>query len=137
MTEYLRIPVDDLTRFAQACLEWTGMPAQDAAIGAENLVRADLRGIETHGVIRLAGYVRSLKAGRLNPRPERRILHESPATLLVDADRGLGVVASARVMDMRLDRIRHHLITPSHHQASWARRRPVNCQRASGGKKLR
>jgi L-2-hydroxycarboxylate dehydrogenase (NAD+) len=104
MTEYLRIPVDDLTRFAHACLEWGGMPPEDAVIAAENLVRADLRGIETHGVNRLAGYTRALKAGRLNPRPERRVLHESPATLLLDADRGLGVVASARVMEMCLDR---------------------------------
>jgi L-2-hydroxycarboxylate dehydrogenase (NAD+) len=104
MADYLRIPVDDLTRFARACLEWAGMSSDDAAIAAENLVRAELRGIETHGVNRLAGYVRSLKAGRLNPRPHLRILHESPATLLADADRGLGIVASARVMEMCLDR---------------------------------
>lgn len=104
MPDYHRIPVQQLTEFARACLEWADMPPDDAAIGAENLVRADLRGIETHGVNRLAGYVRGLKAGRLNPRPELRILHESPATLLVDADGGLGVVTSARVMDMCLDR---------------------------------
>src|SRR5437660_5677096 len=99
MADYLRIPIDDLTRFTQACLEWAEMSSNDAAIAAENLVRADLRGIETHGVNRLAGYVRSLKVGRLNPRPNLRILHESPATLLADADRGLGIVASARVME--------------------------------------
>src|SRR4051794_25590131 len=104
MPDYHYIPVQALTEFARACLEWAGMPSDDAAIGAENLVRADLRGIETHGVNRLSGYVRGLKAGRLNPRPELRILHESPATLLVDADGGLGVVTSARVMDMCLDR---------------------------------
>ena len=101
---YLRLPVDDLSRFARACYEWAGMPPDDAQIGAENLVRADLRGIETHGVNRLPGYVRALKAGRLNPKPERKIVHESAATLLVDADRGLGVVASSRVMEMCLER---------------------------------
>src|SRR5205085_10856601 len=99
-----RIAVEALTEYAPTCLQWAGMPPDDAAIGTENLVRADLRGIDTHGVNRLAGYVRSLKAGRLNPRPQLRILHESPATLLVDADGGLGVVTSARVMDMCLDR---------------------------------
>src|SRR5947209_17228216 len=104
MPDYLRVSVQSLTDFACACLEWAGMPPEDAALGAENLVRADLRGIETHGVNRLAGYVRGLRAGRLNPRPQIRILHESPATLLVDADGGLGVVTSARVMDMCLDR---------------------------------
>ncbi len=104
MADYLRIPVDDLTRFTQLCLEWAGMCSEDAAIAAENLVRADLRGIETHGVNRLAGYVRSLKAGRLNPRPNLSIVHESPATVLADADRGLGIVASARVMEICLDR---------------------------------
>lgn len=104
MADYVRIPVDDLTRFTQACLEWAGMASDDAAITADNLVRADLRGIETHGLNRLAGYVRSLKAGRLNPRPALRVVQDSPAALLVDADRGLGIVASARVMEMCLDR---------------------------------
>jgi L-2-hydroxycarboxylate dehydrogenase (NAD+) len=104
MPDYIRLPIDDLTQFARACLEWAGMPPDDAAIGAENLVRADLRGIETHGVNRLAGYVRGLQAGRLNPRPQLRTVHESAATLLIDADGGLGVVTSARVMDMCLDR---------------------------------
>jgi L-2-hydroxycarboxylate dehydrogenase (NAD+) len=104
MADYLRFPVDDLTQFARACLEWAGMPPEDAAIGAGNLVRADLRGIETHGLNRLAGYVRALKAGRLNPKPNLRIVTESPAALLVDADRGLGVVASARAMELCLER---------------------------------
>jgi LDH2 family malate/lactate/ureidoglycolate dehydrogenase len=68
------------------------------------LVRADLRGIETHGVNRLAGYVRGLKAGRLNAAAKLRIVSDSPSALLVDADRGLGVVMSAHAMDLCLDR---------------------------------
>src|SRR5437763_16920766 len=104
MTDYLRLPVADLTAFARASLEWAGMSPDDAAIGAENLVRADLRGIETHGVNRVAGYVRALKAGRLNPRPQLRLVHDSPAAALLDADRGLGVVVSARAMEICLER---------------------------------
>jgi LDH2 family malate/lactate/ureidoglycolate dehydrogenase len=80
------------------------MPPEDAAITAENLVRADLRGIETHGLNRLSGYVRGLKAGRPNPMARLRIVHDAPAALLVDADRGLGIVASARAMELCLER---------------------------------
>jgi L-2-hydroxycarboxylate dehydrogenase (NAD+) len=104
MADYQRIPVQDLTRFARACLEWAGMSPEDAAIVAENLVRADLRGIETHGINRLSGYVRGLKAGRLNATAKLRNVHDSPAALLVDAGRGLGVAMSAHAMDLCMDR---------------------------------
>lgn len=104
MADYQRLPATALTAFAGACLEWAGMPPGDASLVAENLARAELRGIETHGVNRLSGYVRALKAGRLNPAAKLRIASESPAALLVDADRGLGVAMSAHAMDLCLDR---------------------------------
>jgi len=54
------------------------------------MVEADLRGSDTHGVIRLPLYLRRLKAGGVNPRPNIRIAREKPATALVDGDNGMG-----------------------------------------------
>ena len=79
-----------------------GMPAADAALAAEVLVDADLKGIESHGIAHLTwhgGYVPGLRDGRVNPTPEIRILRETPATLALDGDGGMGVVVATEAMD--------------------------------------
>jgi LDH2 family malate/lactate/ureidoglycolate dehydrogenase len=74
----------------QARLRSRRPPASDADILAGLMVEADLRGSDTHGVIRLPLYLRRLKAGGVNPRPNIRIVQEKPATALVDGDNGMG-----------------------------------------------
>ena len=66
------------------------VPSADAEIAAGLMVEADLRGSDTHGVIRLPLYLRRLKAGGINARPHIRIAEERPATALVDGDNGMG-----------------------------------------------
>ena len=71
--------------FARALLAAHGVPAEDAAVSAACLVRADLRGVDTHGLNRLPGYVRALRSGRMNPRPHITVPREAGAALLVDS----------------------------------------------------
>jgi L-2-hydroxycarboxylate dehydrogenase (NAD+) len=68
-----------------------GMPKDAAGIAADNLVKADLRGIDSHGVARLSGYVRLIKAGRINVNAQPKIIHESMSTATLDGDAGLGL----------------------------------------------
>ncbi len=89
-----------LSDFVSSVFEAIGCPAEDAALAAHVLVSADARGIDSHGVARLAGYVRLYDHGRLNPNPQVRILHESPSTALVDGDRGLGLVVAPKAMEI-------------------------------------
>lgn len=70
----------------------------DADDAAKVLVRAELRNIKTHGVVRLGEYYELWKKGRLNPKPDIKILHETPSTALVDADKGLGLVVGQMAM---------------------------------------
>ncbi|MCS6832577.1 MAG: Ldh family oxidoreductase [Flammeovirgaceae bacterium] len=79
---------------AMGCLE------EDARLATDALLAADLRGIDSHGIARLGGYVRLWEAGRINPRPTIRVVHETPSTLCVDADAGLGLVVAPKVMEM-------------------------------------
>ncbi len=80
-----------------------GVPDEDARIAAEVLLESDLRGIESHGVPRFeAFYVNGLKAGRINPRANVRIVHEAPATALVDGDGGLGMLVGYRSMEVAI-----------------------------------
>ena len=67
--EVNRVSSQKLRSFAAAILHKQGVPQEDAAFVAEVLVEADLRGVDSHGVTRLAGYVSMIHKGVLNPRP--------------------------------------------------------------------
>ncbi|MCS7017682.1 MAG: Ldh family oxidoreductase [Cytophagales bacterium] len=75
-----------------------GCPEADATTAAESLLIADLRGVDSHGVARLAGYVRLWEAGRINPKPNIRVVHQTPSTATLDGDAGLGLVVAPRAM---------------------------------------
>jgi L-2-hydroxycarboxylate dehydrogenase (NAD+) len=90
VTEVPRVASATLVDFIKRAFEAAGLPSVDADILAGLMVEADLRGSDTHGVIRLPLYLRRLKAGGVNPRPNIRIVQEQPATALVDGDNGMG-----------------------------------------------
>ena len=79
-----------------------GCPADDAKLASNVLVSADLRGIDSHGVARLVGYVRLWEAERINPTPNIRIVHETPSTAVVDGDAGLGLVVAPKAMEIAI-----------------------------------
>ncbi len=79
-----------------------GCPTIDAKLAANVLVSADLRGIDSHGVARLIGYVRLWDADRINPTPNIRVVHETPSTGVVDGDSGLGLVVAPKAMEIAI-----------------------------------
>lgn len=81
-----------------------GCSSSDAALATRVLVSADLRGIDSHGVARLIGYVRLWEAGRINPTPKVRLVHETPSTGVVDGDAGLGLVVAPKAMDIVIEK---------------------------------
>lgn len=103
-SDIVLVPEAALTRFCAACLEAVGVPAADAAPAAANLVEADLRGVESHGVVRLPIYVQRLAAGAMNPRPSIRALRETPTSLVIDGDNGMGQVIGAETMRLAINK---------------------------------
>jgi LDH2 family malate/lactate/ureidoglycolate dehydrogenase len=99
----LRFPDGVLRDYAAAVLEHLDVPTSDAREVADNLVLAELRGVDSHGLIRLAVYARRLKAGLVNARPEIRTRTPRPAVALVDGDNGLGAVVGARAMEKAIE----------------------------------
>src|SRR5882757_352244 len=85
-----RVPPARLTAFITGALQAAGLPENDAATVASLMVEADLRGSDTHGVIRLPLYLRRLKAGGVKARPNIRVVQEKASTALVDGDNGIG-----------------------------------------------
>jgi LDH2 family malate/lactate/ureidoglycolate dehydrogenase len=88
--EPARIAGAPLASFVTRALHAAGLSEHDAQIVASLMVEADLRGSDTHGVIRLPIYLRRLKAGGVNPRPNIRVVREKPASALIDGDNGIG-----------------------------------------------
>lgn len=93
-----------LKQFVISVFTAIGCSDADAELAADVLVSADARGIDSHGVARLAGYVRLFDHGRLNTKPNIKILHESPSTALLDGDRGLGLVVAPKAMEIACEK---------------------------------
>ena len=98
---------DALVGFVQRVLETIGCSATDAHTAAISLVTADLRGIDSHGVARLRGYLRLQEAGRVNVRPNIQVVHETPSTAVIDGDAGLGLVVAPHAMRVAIQKARN------------------------------
>jgi len=96
MSAITTVSADALARFATDVFARSGLPRADAAVVAEVLVWANLRGVDTHGVTRIPRYVELIERGEMNPRPTIRICAETPACVLIEADRAAGPVAMMR-----------------------------------------
>ena len=97
----------DLSQFAKNVFLAIGCPNQDALLAADVLTKADLRGVDSHGVARLAGYVRLWDKNRINPKPSIKVIHETPSTAVVDGDAGLGLVVAPYAMQIAQEKASH------------------------------
>ncbi len=75
-----------------------GMPPEDAATEAELLIWANLRGVDSHGVLRIPTYLQNVEKGLMNASPNITVEKETPATILIDADRAFGPVVTTMAM---------------------------------------
>ena len=94
----IRVTADALETFTTQVFAQAGLPPQDAATEAEVLVWANLRGVDSHGVLRIPWYLDMVDQGLMNPRPNIQTLKDTPAVLFVDADRAFGPVVTVKVM---------------------------------------
>ena len=93
-----------LFHFVQAVFKHMGCSESDALTAATSLLAADLRGIDSHGIARLSGYIRLWEAGRINAQPRMQIIHETPSTAVVDGDSGLGLVVAPYAMEVAIEK---------------------------------
>ena len=105
LDEATMVPGDDLKSVTAAVLQKMGVPRDDAALGADVLVLADLRGVDSHGVSNmLRSYVNGYTSGQINPNPQMTIVRETPATASIDSDRGLGIITTPKAMDIAIEK---------------------------------
>lgn len=95
-----------LTDFCRAVLAGAGMPEADARLAAESLVESDLRGVESHGVVRLPIYAERLRRGAIAAGPQIRVVRRSRCTAVVDGGNGMGQVVGTYAMRLAVEMAR-------------------------------
>ena len=102
------IQEEPLRATVAAIFEKLNVPAGDAQLAADALVTADLRGVDSHGVSNmLRAYVAGYNKGEINPRPNWRIVRETPATANIDSDTGLGIMVVPKAMEVAIEKAKN------------------------------
>jgi L-2-hydroxycarboxylate dehydrogenase (NAD+) len=99
-----RISATELAAFVARAFIAAGLPEADAQTIADLLVEADLRGSDTHGVIRLPLYVRRLRAGGINAKPNIRAISDRASVALLDGDNGMGHLVMRRAAQLAIEK---------------------------------
>ena len=95
-----------LYNFTKSIFLKIGCSETAAETATRSLLSADLRGVDSHGVARLSGYIRLWKAERVNAKPDLKIIHETPSTAVIDGDKGLGLVVAPFAMQVAIEKAR-------------------------------
>ena len=104
----VRVQEEPLRSTVAEVFEKLNVPPEDARLAADVLVTADLMGVESHGVSNmLRAYIEGYNSGEVNPRPNWRIVRETPATANIDSDTGLGIIIAPKAMEIAIDKARN------------------------------
>ncbi len=99
---------DRLTTFTEAVLSAVGLPAADAHLVADSLVRADLWGHQSHGLMRLSWYVARIRAGVVHAVTQRELVVDAGAVAVLDGRDGVGQVIASRAAHEAIRRAKVH-----------------------------
>ena len=103
--EAIRVGAEDLQATVASIFQKMDVPPEDSLLAADVLVSADLRGVDTHGVSNmLHGYIDGFTKGEINPRPQWRVVRQSPATANIDSDQGLGIIIAPKAMAIAIEK---------------------------------
>lgn len=116
MLEQFKVQIEDEVRVEESKLRSlvatlfmkAGLSKEDADLGADVLVTADIRGVDTHGVSNmLRTYMDSFASGMMNPNPKTVITRETPSTANIDGDRGLGIITTPKAMEIAIEKAKN------------------------------
>lgn len=96
-----------LIRFSESIFLKISCSPEHAQLAATVLSSADLRGVDSHGIARLIGYVRLWEKGRINAKPNINVVYETPSTAVVDGDQGLGLVVAPYAMEIAMEKAKN------------------------------
>ncbi len=93
-----------MKEFAKEVFIRMGLGPDDADTEATVLIWANLRGVDSHGVLQIPFYIEEIDGGYMNPTPNVRVVKETPATLLIEADHAFGPVVTTFAMNQAMEK---------------------------------
>lgn len=100
------VPFDRITDFIRQAFVRLGLPPHDAETVAGLMAEADLQGSDGHGITRLPQYARRIRAGGFNVKPNIHVVHDYPATAVIDGDNGMGHLVMKRAAELAIAKAR-------------------------------
>ncbi|MBI3076233.1 MAG: Ldh family oxidoreductase [Deltaproteobacteria bacterium] len=104
----MTVPHEKLHDFCVEALERVGARRTDAELVARSLVFSDLRGVDTHGVVRLPGYIRTIKKGGMNPAATPGLVQDRGTTAVIDGKCAISQAVAHMAMELALRKAREH-----------------------------
>lgn len=108
MEKICRISYEKLVRLGQALFSSCGVPGQDAQMLSDSLIRADMRGVKSHGLVRVPSYVQQIRDGVFSVTTDVEVVRESGFSTVVDGHNGLGSVVSYKAVAITKQKAREH-----------------------------
>lgn len=105
------VPADVLRDWAADVFATVGVPSTDSQVAADVLVTANLRGVDTHGIVRLPHYIKRIQSGVINAQPNLNAERNGAAAILVNGDFGMGMVVGAWAMRLAMENARNYGIS--------------------------
>ena len=102
--ENVKISAKQAQDFCAECFEKLGVPKENAENIADNLVLANLRGVDSHGIMRIPYYAEGIRKGFVQPRSDIRVVEESSSITLLDGGNGLGIPVATKATDLAIDK---------------------------------
>jgi len=102
----MRVEYVKMKFFCESVFINAGFNDESALLASKVLLSADMRGVDSHGIARLAGYLRLIRAGRINPNPNIQCVHETFTTATLDADKAIGLISAPFAMQLAIEKAR-------------------------------
>ena len=110
MSERIRVNTQELNTFVITIFKKMGMESEDARITTDVLLSGDQRGIESHGVARLKRYIDGIKSGIMKVNPDIKTIVETPVSLVIDGDGGMGQIVGHYTMKRCIEKAKENYI---------------------------
>jgi L-2-hydroxycarboxylate dehydrogenase (NAD+) len=104
MSSVVTVTFEQLRDFIASGLEKAGIPFEDAQTVSGLMAKADMQGSDGHGVIRLPQYLKRIKAGGINTKPQMRIIEERAGTAVLHGDNGMGHLVVSKAVEIAMEK---------------------------------
>jgi LDH2 family malate/lactate/ureidoglycolate dehydrogenase len=108
MAEYRQIDTSKIRRFCEALFQTYGFTQEESGTISDVLIRADLYGIESHGVQRLIRYHEEIESGVVDPKAKLTPAHETGISVVFDANKAMGQLVAVQAMKLAIQKARNN-----------------------------